>query len=212
MNDIGPNVPEHLDKNLGIQDDQSIWSYKEMGFWILKYDDQPQKQACSYITAGLGRHLLEQESGQKIRQELLFTIWEEYTVNKPEDKLASLSLDFLDRHIPIPNHQVIPWEDGVFENYDFSAVYCTGARQMPEEFEMIEAEPNLIFVWLIPIYPTEQKFCKEYGWSKFEDLINEQQPDFFNLERDVIKLKINNVLQGTRKKRAPLKTAFDGRI
>jgi len=190
MNNMGPNVPEHLDRILGIQEDQSIWSYEKKGFWIVKYDDQPQKQACSYITAGLGRHLLEQESGNKLRQELMFTFWEDFSEYKPEEKLASLSLDFLDRHIPIPNHQVIPWEGGVFENFDFSAVYCTGARQMPEEFEIIEDVINLIFIWLIPIYPEEQRFCNEYGWSKFEDLIYDQQPDFFNLERDEIDLKI----------------------
>ena len=84
MNELGPNVPEHLDNILGIQEDQSIWSYSENDFWVLKYDDQPQKHACSYITVGLGRHLLDQDSGTKIRQELMFTIWEEYTTHNPE--------------------------------------------------------------------------------------------------------------------------------
>ncbi len=190
MDNHGPNVIEHLDDTLGIQENQSIWSYKEKGFWILKYDNQPQKYSSSYITVGLGRHLLTQTSGKKIRQELMFTFWEEYAENKPEDKLASLSLDFLDRHIPIPNHQVIPWKGGVFEKFAFSAVYCTNARHMPENFELIEDEPNLIFAWLIPIYPEEQAFCMKYGWSNFENHINTQKPDFFSLTRERIKLII----------------------
>ncbi|WP_094710691.1 suppressor of fused domain protein [Hahella sp. CCB-MM4] len=54
---------------------------------------------------------------------------------------------------------------------------------MPEAFEIIEADPILVFVWLIPIYPEEQKFIREIGWSSFEELINDQQPDFFDLNR-----------------------------
>lgn len=188
MNDLGPNVPEHLDSVLGIQENQQIWSFKESGFWILKYDNQPCDGACTYITVGLGRDLLEQDSGKKIRQELVLTVWGSFAGDSPEKRLASLALDFIERHIPIPNSQVIPWHGGIFEGRNFSALYCTSARHMPEKFEVIEGDPDLIFVWLIPIFPDEQRFCKEHGWKKFEDIIYEQQPDFFDLNRGQITL------------------------
>lgn len=186
MTDIGPNVPKHLDRTIGVQEGQKIFSYKESGFWVLKYNNQPDRKACSYITAGIGRHILEQSSGSRIRQELMITVWEEFESLHPEHQLASLSLDLIDRHIPIPNNQVIPWSGGVFEGHNFSAVYCTSARHMPEEFEIIEDDPCLIFVWLIPIYPEEQAFINESGWSEFEKIIENEQPDFFNLKRPLI--------------------------
>ena len=71
----------------------------------------------------------------------------------------------------------------MFGGLEFSAVYCTSARHMPETLEIIHGDPDLIYVWLIPIYPEEQRFCSEQGWEKFEELINSQQPDFFDLER-----------------------------
>lgn len=184
----GPNVVQHLDEILGVQEDQRIWSFKEDGFWVLEYTNTPTKHANTYLSTGLGRHVLGQNSGTPIRQELLMTVWEEYSSFDPAEKVASLSFDLLERHIPIPNHQVIPWHGGIFGGLKFSALYCTGARHMAEEMEVIEGDPNLVFVWLIPIYPSEQEFCKEMGWQAFEDKINKQQPDFFNLERPTVKL------------------------
>jgi len=190
MNNIGPNVPEHLDQTLGVQKDQNVFSYEEKDFWILEYSDQPDRGACSYITVGLGRHLLTQDSGSEIRQEFMITVWDDYINTHAENQLASLSLDLLDRHIPVPNNQVIPWQGAIFEKYEFSAMYCTSARHMTEEFEMIESEPNLVFVWLIPIYPEEQNYIQEVGWSKFENLVEIQQPDFFDLERPRVRVEI----------------------
>ena len=185
---MGPDVVKHLDQVLGIQEDQNAYSYKDEGFWVLEYKDKPSPNCISLVTIGLGRHLLKQESGGSIRQELIMTVWDEYSDFRPEEKVASLALDFLERHIPIPNHQVIPWEGGVFEGLEFSALYCTSARHMPEEFELIRGETDLIFVWLIPIYPEEQNYCINSGWSAFEELINDQQPDFFDLKRNKIKI------------------------
>lgn len=187
-NDLGPNVIEHYDGILGIQEDQKAWSFKEKGFWILKYENQPSKHASSYITVGLGRHLLAQESNKQIRQELIVTVWDEYAAYNPEVALTSLSFDYIERHIPIPNHQIIPWEGGVYDGLDFSAVYCIGARHMPEEFERIESDPELVFVWLVPIFSEEQAYCSERGWSDFEKLIEIQRPDFFDLKRSPLRL------------------------
>ena len=55
MNNNGPDVPTHFDKTIGVQENQKIFSYKEKGFWILKFDNQPGSNLSSYITKAL-RH------------------------------------------------------------------------------------------------------------------------------------------------------------
>ncbi|MCJ8311613.1 MAG: suppressor of fused domain protein [Saccharospirillaceae bacterium] len=190
MNNVGQNVPEHLDKVLGVQENQTTHSFEDNDFWILEYENTPFDKVKSYISVGLGRHLLKQPSGKNIRQELMFTILKKFEHVSIEKSLASLSLDFIDRHIPIPDNQVIPWQGGVFEDYEYSAVYCTSARHMPEEFEIINGNPLLVFVWLIPIFPEEREYIQIFGWESFEELIDEQQPNFFDLDRPRIDVKI----------------------
>ena len=44
-------------------------------------------------------------------------------------------------------------------------------------------EPPTVFVWLIPILAVEAEFVNDRGWSRFEDVLEEMNPDFGDLER-----------------------------
>ncbi|HVJ21030.1 MAG TPA: suppressor of fused domain protein [Polyangiaceae bacterium] len=163
--------------------DAAAWSFDDAGFGIVTYDDQPVRGAITYLTMGLSRHVLEQRSGKSICQELLMSVRADQKEISPERSLASLAHDFLERHSPIPDGQVIGWQGGVFPGSRFTAVFCTSARYFPESFAHVDCDPPIVFVWLIPITESEATYCRSHGASAFEDLLVAQDPDLLDLDR-----------------------------
>jgi hypothetical protein len=186
------NLVEHLGRHFGDGDDQAqAWSFAESGYGIVTYPNQPFAGAITYLTTGLSRHILTQASGAQIAQELFISVRSEFAVCRPEVSLASLAEDFLERHTPIPNGQVIGWHKGVLEPR-FSAVFCTSARCFPETFEQIEGDPPTVFVWLIPITGVEATYCRTHGHQAFDDLLLAENPDLLDLDRPELPIPCRN--------------------
>src|SRR6185369_4534715 len=184
------SLVEHLKRHLGEDDDKSApaLTFPDLGFGILTYLDQPVRGATTYLTVGLSRHVLSQASGKPISQELLMSVRTDTKNVRPEMSLASLAHDFLERHVPIPDGQVIGWHGGVFPDSRFTAIFCTSARYFPSEFERTDGDPPVVFVWLVPITQGEAMYCRTHGHSAFEELLLTQDPDLLDLERAELSL------------------------
>ena len=64
------------------------------------------------------------------------------------------------------------------------AMYAASPVVYPDGFAVFErSEPPTVFVWLIPIDAEEAELIDSHGWSWFEDQLEAQQPDLFDLRR-----------------------------
>jgi len=80
---------EHLRSHFGEDDgDAAAWSFADAGFGIVTYNDQPVRGAVTYLTMGLSHHILTQDSGKSICQELLMSVRADQKGIGPERSLS----------------------------------------------------------------------------------------------------------------------------
>ena len=152
------------------------------------FPDQPVTGATAFTTLGLSNHLLAQERGPRARLEFLFACRDAHLDQfEPLSVLADVTDQALAAHAAPPRGTVIGPGGPFFAGSQMEALYCTGPVYFQDGLSTFAgfAEPFLI-VWLVPIAPIEAAFVQSHGWSRFETLLTEAQPDLLDMLRPAI--------------------------
>ena len=73
----------------------------------------------------------------------------------------------------------------LIDRYDFEGLYTTGACYFNDDLAKGDSYKLL---WLIPVYDNELRFLEEHGPNKFEDKLEQYDPDLCDLKRRPLKL------------------------
>lgn len=181
------NVIEHAEKFLGTI--SQGWKEKPSsdGLQVVCFKDAPLENVYTYMTAGLSQHELRISDEKKVRQELIFSVSDTGLSGMIVSLLLFICELILRNHDAVLRGQVIQLPMDAAEKLGFDAVYCAIPVFMDEAFSTFgESQPPTVIVWMIPIYKSEAGYIDANGWSKFEDLLEEQGPDLFSLSREPI--------------------------
>lgn len=119
-----------------------------------------------------------------VRQELLLAIRDDGAL---EDWCKAL-LDVAD-HVRTEGYaslrgDVIAIGERIARGSAARAVYASIPVVFPDGLATLkDSSPPTVFVWLIPVLPTETRFIEKFGWSKFEDRLEATDPDLFDPHR-----------------------------
>jgi len=133
-----------------------------------------------YMTLGLSAHPLHQ-----IRQELLLLAPPDFGDRNIPALLLSLAEEALQSKRPFLRGEVIGPRDEIFDGFPFTAFYATNPVYFPDDFLNLRTESgnSIVIAWLIPITDSEVQFVREHGWSKFEDLLEQHNPNLTDFSR-----------------------------
>lgn len=178
------DIPEHMEAALGPI--SRGWSdpSSRIGVQVVSFENTPDIGVTTLATLGLSKYVLEQSSGKHVRQELLTSV----EAGTASDTLAKVLL-------AIAEHQI---EQGtslargelVTPRYEsggaplISTFYCTNPS--PLDSRLTDTErfvPPLIFVYLIAVLENEASLVREHGWRWFEEQLEGQDPNIWNLAR-----------------------------
>jgi suppressor of fused protein SUFU len=177
-----PSLLAHVERWLGPIARGHI--YDELQVHVVQFNGCPFRDAVTYSTLGLSRHILPQPFGTDIRLELLFGCYSRYIPLQPESVPAAVAKIVLESHKPLVRGQVIGPAGPIMAGASVDGFYCSSPSAYPDELAEFEgSEPVTVFVWLIPITHDEIHYVWEHGWSAFEDLLVVHDPDVWNLER-----------------------------
>jgi len=181
------NIIEHAEKFLGKISQGWKENASSDGLQVVCFKDAPFEAVDTYMTAGLSRHELMISDEKKVRQELVLPM----SATVLSDMVVSLLLFIceliLRSHHAVLRGQVIRLPREVTERLGFDAVYSAIPVFMDDEFATLEgSQPPIVIVWMIPIYKSEADYIDVHGWSKFEDRLEEKDPDLFSLWRQPI--------------------------
>jgi hypothetical protein len=178
------DLPAHIEKYLGTL--EYGWSLKDQvgDIQVVKVSDCPVPGVVAYSTLGMSWTTLPMPGERMVRQELLFAAYDRY----PPPKIASFLLTFC-KHVLSEKRALLrgdvvgPYRP-LISCVAADSIFCT----LPVMFNsglatFSGSEPPTVFVWLIPITNAEAQFVKLHGWNRFEDLLEREQPDFWNLDR-----------------------------
>lgn len=173
----------HIEKRLG----EPSESWKESGsqVYVNKYSEQPQGDLVTFLTIGLSGHDLKQESGSKIRQELMITVSNNFEKLPIEDLLFVVAKDVLSAHQPLQRGQVITRSGTLLDGITCSALFCTVPGYFEPSFTTLPGLDGIetVLVDLVPITTDEESLIEADGATNFENLLDDGRIPIFDLAR-----------------------------
>jgi hypothetical protein len=165
-------------------------SGEKLPFNIVKYKGGPFPGTVTYSTLGLSHHFLKYpQSDGNLRQELFLVADSDFGEQNIPNILQLLGTEALESHLGYLRGQVIGPRGKLFKDTDLEALYATMPVYFPRSFyefdDGVEQVP-IVQVWLVPITKKEANFVLQNGWSQFEDILEEKDPDLINFKRDSI--------------------------
>ena len=169
---------EHLEDYLGEMD--AVWP------------DSPDGERLPFTIARFGgvfeTYLAYTKIGLSgIRQEFLLLSPEKFGDREIPKVLQGAARVALDRQAPLTRGEVVELK-AMFDGYPFTALYVALPVYFPEEFaHAVDAQSNPVTIaWVVPVTTAEVEYVKQHGWSKFEDLLTERDPDLADLARSPV--------------------------
>jgi hypothetical protein len=188
MQDI-PELVVHLESFLGPikSGKQSCTSNKKLPFQVIRFEHRPSPLHITQTTLGLSNYLLELPNGSTIRQELCLCYDSKSQDLEPEIFLFVIGKDVQQSKKAVLRGSVLGPFGSLFPSSPLEAFYCTFPLYFTEEFhEFNQVEPQVVFVWLLPIYLEEVNFISENGWESFEELLYQTEIDLLDYDRPSI--------------------------
>lgn len=177
---------QHIEKYIGTIEGGISTSHEIYGNLSFSYIyNQPFDNIITYLSLGISNHELSIDNN-KIRIELLMSTYNIYSKSEISECLFDISSKILNIHSAPSRGSVI--ESSFFiEKYNIYGFYCTFPVFFEEEFWVLKNDNfDIFFIWLIPLFKEEIEFIELNGWSKFEDLLEIADCDFWNLTRDKV--------------------------
>ncbi|RDH42207.1 suppressor of fused domain protein [Zooshikella ganghwensis] len=152
---------------------------------VAKFDNIPDSGLTTFISIGLSGHLLKQDSGRSIRQELLLTVDNLYADFAIEEVIFSVAKLILKDHKAVSRGQVIGPKGLLFpeEDSNLTCLLCSYPAFFPDDFSFFENSETTVFVELIPMLTREAELSNQIGWEKFFGLIDDGEVDILNYHR-----------------------------
>lgn len=173
---------DHLERYLG-----PIHSGAPLGAGVqgVLFPDRPFRGSTTFTTLGLSNHLLSQERGPQVRLEFVLACRNAVVdAFSPLSVLADISEHAVAAHSAPARGTVIGPRGRFFPESTMEALYCAEPVYFDDGLTKFSGFPQpFLLVWLVPIAPVEAAFVRSHGWSRFEDVLAETQPDLLDLLR-----------------------------
>lgn len=183
---MSQNIVGHFESNLGKI--ERGWDIGPEGFELqmAKFPEQPVEGYATYATIGMSRHLLQMPNGAEVRQEFVFSA-RNCAGDLAAARLSEVCQTVLSSHRAVLRGEVIHLKASLLPGNCMTALYASIPVIFNENFAVFDrGDTNTVIVWMIPIYRGEADFIKERGWSEFESVLEEKDPDLCSLDRSSV--------------------------
>lgn len=177
-------LPDHYERHLG--EIARGWSDEKQthGIQVVSFEGQPESGVRTFATLGLSRHVVHLSERRQIRQELLLSAHDSFSGDAVAGLILSLAEDVVARGKALLRGEVVGPGAPVIAGATVTAVYVTNPSPFDKSLtQFASASPPTVFAYLVPITSAESVLVQERGWSWFEDQLDQQNPDIWDLAR-----------------------------
>ena len=183
-----PSLIEHYEKYFGMV--QHGWSKSadatDMPFQVVECQGGTFQGMSCFATLGLSMHELRSSTtGKAIRQELFLVAPTNFGSRNIPGLLQQIGTEALDGGLAYLRGDVIGPRGNLFEGKAFQAIYVSMPVYFPEALKTFVGEEGyaIVIAWLVPITQIEAFYIRNYGWEKFENLLERKNPNLFDFDR-----------------------------
>lgn len=181
---------QHIEAHLGVI--QGGWNKdvegNDVSFQVVRCDGETiGRPETAFITLGLSNFPLKSRSGKMIRHELMYLTCGDYTgweIHNIASVLQDLGRAALREQRPYLRGEVIR-TGGLLSQSGMKDLCVSNPLIHDESFDVYELEDgvSIIIAWVFPVYPNEADYIQTRGWSAFQDLLIQNEPDVMNASR-----------------------------
>jgi hypothetical protein len=180
------NVAEHLEVALGPISDGWCDPNGKCQIQVVSFENSPGSGLTTLSTLGLSNYVLKQHGGTSIRQELLTSFESKASLNLVAKVLFAISEHTVETGTSLARGQLITPRYEVDGTPLLTTFYCGNPSPLEPRINLIEqAEPPLIFVYLVALLDSEVQLVRKHGWRWFEEQLDAQDPNVWDLARSV---------------------------
>ncbi|TCI30660.1 suppressor of fused domain protein [Exiguobacterium sp. SL-10] len=151
---------------------------------ILKLEEPKPSDIVTIATLGLHLHSFQFEDGSVAHQDLLFRFKQKRAEQDIVQLVWHLATHALETHQAFDLGEYFSLPKGVLKRYKFSSIYVTAPFYSDPSFLKYEGEPHdVLVVWFVPIFPSEERFIEEHGAEAFDELLFETDDELLDLKR-----------------------------
>jgi hypothetical protein len=183
-----PSLIEHYEQYVGTV--QHGWSRSadavELPFQVVECRGKGFQGVSAFATVGISKYGLRSTTSSKvIRQELLLAAPTSFGARNIPGLLQQIGTEAIDRGFAYLRGTVIGPRGDLFEGKAFQAVYVAIPVCFPEALGTFRGDDgqSIVIAWLVPITQSETLYVREHGWEAFENLLERNDPDLFDLDR-----------------------------
>lgn len=182
---MSEHVDRHLERHLGpIARGWAPLGGRPDGIQVCLFPDRPVTGAVTYSTLGLSRHVLAMPSNREVRQELLLPVGNRCSHDDLSRLLLYVSEDIVGRHRALLRGEVVSLGHSIRNGSRCTNLYVSLPVVFPEGLATcVQTHPATVFAWLIPISDPEAAVVGEKGWAHFEEALEREDLDLFDLDR-----------------------------
>lgn len=156
-----------------------------MPFQIVRFSGGSDVDSVGYATLGLSRYALTSPTtGRDIRQELLILAPDSLSPDIVVSLLLQVGTAALAAQRALLRGHVIGPAGAMTPGSCLTAFYVTMPTYFPDNFSTVSVnDEDIVVSWLVPISTDEAQFVSREGWSRFEDILVERNPDLVDFQR-----------------------------
>ncbi len=180
------SIIDHLEEHLDSV--EAGWSLTddESGVKVVTFPNKPSEGSSVFATVGVSKHILPM-NGRDVRQEFILAVHSSF----PKEQIASFLLTFakhvISQHRALLRGEVVGPSDSIIPNTPLNAIYVSVPVLFDSAFATHSGTtPPTVIVWLIPIHSEEAEFVRREGWEAFESLLEAQETDLLDLDRQAL--------------------------
>jgi hypothetical protein len=184
---VADNLISHLESTLGSMD--GGWSKTDRGdplsVRVVRFRDKPATGLTTFVTLGLSRNELALSDGRPVRVELIASCWErDAGLGMPSVLVTAAEQVMSTGRAPARGSILGPAGPLFSGSSSLTALYCSIPIFFPDELRVWDGSvPPTVMIQMIPITDDEATFANSRGWSAFEDHLEQNDPDVFELRR-----------------------------
>jgi hypothetical protein len=177
---------DHLESFLGQIDKGWKDRSSRANLSVACFKDMPFDGATTFCTLGLSEFVLPMGE-REIRQELVFSAYEPFDSNSIASFLSTFAETIHDDNRALLRGDVIGPSSPIIFGTVLNAAYIAVPMVYDHDFAVYsESDPPTVFAWVVPIHETEADFVRRQGWKNFETVLEDQDPDLWDLHRNSV--------------------------
>ena len=179
-------VVDHLEQYLG--EIEAGWSADADGrpvpFQVVRCPVPELAGCAAFSTLGLSAHpLTSRGSGRDVRLELVMLCHDTWRSGPAPSVLQQIGRELIASGSALLRGDVVGPRGALVEGSTLTALYVAIPVHLPDAFAQCD---DVVFAWLAPISEREARHVHREGWSDFERLLIETDPDLTDWHRSSI--------------------------